>query len=153
MRVGFIPDPKMAARPGGAVPAHDQAEGHKYVVHYPEHLPRREDPHFRAFQAYHRATASTAKCFIGSRVGFDACAGGLELHHAHVEFSLANGISIDAIQIDFPELDTDEEIQEWVESDGNFRWLCVFHHRGHAGAHTASHADWEAGQYVKALIS
>jgi hypothetical protein len=41
----------------------------------------------------------------------------------------------------------------WVESADNLRWLCVFHHRGPGGAHTASHADFEAELYVLGLIS
>lgn len=146
--VGFIPAPPMAP-----TPAHDQTESHKYVVHYPEHLPRAEDPLYKAFEAYHRATAKTAKCYIGTRIGFEACAGGLELHHAHVEFSLANGILLTAIDLDFPLLKDDAAVQKWVESDQNLRWLCMFHHRGHAGTHVATHADWEAGQYVPQLIS
>jgi hypothetical protein len=30
---------------------------------------------------------------------------------------------------------------------------CAWHHRGAAGAHTASHSDYEASQYVQGLIS
>jgi hypothetical protein len=146
--VGFIPPPMMAV-----TPAHDQTQSHKYIVHFPDHLPRKEDPLYSAFRTYHKATAKTAQCYIGQRIGFASCAGGLELHHAHVEFSLANGISLDAIQKDFPDLLDMKAVLKWVESERNFRWLCVFHHRGHAGTHVASHADWEAGQYVPALIS
>jgi hypothetical protein len=75
------------------------------------------------------------------------------LHHAHIEFSLANGIDIAAIMVDYPSLTDDAAVQAWVESEPNLRWICAFHHRGHAGAHVAAHADWEAGQYIKALIS
>src|SRR5690348_6180607 len=37
------------------VHAHDQAETHHYVVHYPEHPARADDPHYRDFEAIHRA--------------------------------------------------------------------------------------------------
>jgi hypothetical protein len=30
---------------------------------------------------------------------------------------------------------------------------CAWHHRGAAGAHTASHSDFEASQYVQGLIT
>ena len=40
-----------------------------------------------------------------------------------------------------------------VESGANFRWLCAFHHRGAAGAHCASHSDWEGEQYIRGLIT
>lgn len=148
--IGYIPPNKMDMAP---VPAHDQIESSRYIVHYPSHLPRKEDPFYSAFVAYHRATARTAKCFIGIRVGFKHCNGGLELHHAHVEYSLANGIDLKAIQVDFPDLTNEHEVQKWVESEHNFRWLCMFHHRGHAGVHVVSHAIWEAGQYVPGLVS
>jgi hypothetical protein len=39
-----------------------------------------------------------------------------------------------------------------VESEQNFRWLCVRHHRGEAGAHSISHSDWEGQQYIPSLI-
>ena len=142
------------ASDNSATAAHDQTEGHKYVVHFPAHLPRTTDPNYPAFEAYHRATKDSAVCYVGQRVGFDSCSKGpLELHHAHVEFSLINGVDVQAIKIDYPSLSDAAAIAKWAETAPNFRWLCVFHHRGHAGAHVASHSDWEAGQYVKALIS
>ena len=137
--------------------AHDQQVTHRYLIHYPAHAPREGDPHYRAFNAYHRAHAASATCYVGDRIGYGSCSPGpLELHHAHVEFSLQNGVDPVALAVDVPHLSpdaTEEQIAEWVESDENFRWLCVFHHRGHGGAHTAAHSDWEAGLYVRGLIS
>ncbi len=78
---------------------------------------------------------------------------GLELHHAHVEFSLQQGIDLAALEQDFPGISNPNDLGAWVESDQNFRWLCVFHHRGPGGAHTSSHSDWEAERYVRGLIS
>jgi hypothetical protein len=78
---------------------------------------------------------------------------GLELHHAYVEFSLQNGIELSALEKDFPGISDPSQVGAWVESDVNFRWLCVFHHRAAGGAHTASHSDWTAEQYVRGLIS
>ena len=134
-------------------PAHDQSTTHRYTVHFPEHLPRAEDPNYPAFAAYHRATEATAKCFIGQRVGLSGCVPNLELHHAHLEFSLLNGYDLAAINVDYPDLKDDAAVQKWAESQENFRWLCVFHHRGHGGAHVASHSDWEASQYELGLIT
>jgi Hom_end-associated Hint len=123
LRVGLIPAPRSAAAP---TPAHDQTESHKYVVHYPEHLPRADDPNYKAFEAYHKATAATAVCFIGQRVGFDSCSQGspLELHHAHVEFSLINGVDPAAFAIDYPSIGDAAAIAAWSETAPNFRWLC-----------------------------
>lgn len=165
--------PKAPAKQAGgddeSVAAHVSGETHRYVVHFPPHPARTSDPHYKDFDAYHRKTRATARCYIGERVGFHDCrdekgkpcpppAGkgeqeGLELHHSHVEFSLQHGVSLAALEKDYPGINNKDEVGDWIESDANFRWLCVFHHRGPGGAHTASHSDWEAQQYVLGLIS
>lgn len=138
-------------------PAHDQSATHKYTIHYPEHLPREDDPHYKAFNAYRRHHIDSAVCYVGERAGHDQCAGGLELHHTVLEFATVNAADPKALHKDFPEIPEDatpEQIADWAESSpGEFRFLCVFHHRGHGGAHTAAHADWEAQLYVPGLIS
>jgi hypothetical protein len=151
------------------VSAHEHTESHRYLMHFPPHPARKDDPHYVDFDHYHRKTRPTARCFIGERIGFGECmdaqghpaappAGGgeqpgLELHHAHVEFSLQNGIDLAALEVDYPGISDPTQVGAWVESAANFRWLCAFHHRGPAGAHTAAHADWEALQYVPGLTS
>jgi len=139
------------------VAAHQQATTHRYVMHYPEHAPREGDPHYRAFEAYRRRTRDTAVCYVGERAGAASCAGGLELHHAVLEFATANAADPEALHRDFPEIAEDatsEDIADWLESSpGEFRYLCAFHHRGHGGAHTASHSDWTAQLYVPGLIT
>ena len=150
-----------------AVAAHDALQSHRYVVHFPPHPARTSDPHYVDFNHYHRQHRATARCYVGERIGFDDCRdaqgapcvidekgqqSGIELHHAHVEFSLQNGVSFEALEHDFPGISDPNQVGAWVESDQNFRWLCVFHHRGPGGAHTASHSDWEASQYVLGLI-
>jgi hypothetical protein len=149
------------------VPAHSQAETHHYLMHFPEHPAREDDPHYKDFDAYHRAHRATARCCIGERVGFGDCADaqgipaappsggeqpGLELHHAHVEFSLTNGISLTALEVDYPGISDPDQVGAWVESGANFRWYCAYHHRSQAGAHSASHSDFEASHYVNGLI-
>lgn len=151
------------------VAAHDALQSHHYLVHFPPHPPRTGDPHYVDFDHYHRKHRATARCYVGERVGFDACRDqhgvpcpppngggeqpGLELHHAHVEFALQQGVDLAALEHDYPGISDPANIGAWVESDVNFRWLCVYHHRGPGGAHTASHADWEAQQYVPGLIA
>lgn len=152
----------------GDVAPHSQAEMHRYLMHFPEHPARASDPHYRDFHAYHERTRHIARCFVGQRIGFGECLDaqghpcpppnggeqpGLELHHAHIEFSLQNGIDLSALELDYPGVSNPDEVGDWVESAANFRWLCAWHHRGAAGAHTASHSDWEAGQYVHGLIT
>lgn len=151
-----------------SVPAHSAKQSHSYVVHFPEHPARKDDPHYVDFNHYHTLHRPTARCFIGEKIGFDECLdaqgslcvidangvmSGLELHHAYVEFSLQNGIDLAALEKDFPGISDPSQVGAWVESDVNFRWLCVFHHRAAGGAHTSSHSDWTAEQYVRGLIS
>ena len=153
----------------GLVPAHDQAETHRYLMHFPPHPARENDPHYADFNHYHRRTRATARCFIGERIGYGDCLDaqghpcpppedggeqpGLELHHAHIEFSLQNGVDLTALEVDYPGVSDPSQVGAWVESAANLRWYCAWHHRGAAGAHTASHSDFEASQYVRELIS
>jgi hypothetical protein len=152
------------------VPEHQAAQRHRYMMHFPAHPARESDPHHADFDHYHRQTRATARCYIGERIGFGDCLDahghpaqppegggeqpGLELHHAHIEFSLQNGVDLAALERDYPGVSDPTQVGEWVQgSADNLRWLCAWHHRGAAGAHTASHADWEASQYVRGLIS
>jgi hypothetical protein len=152
------------------VAAHEQAETHHYVMHFPPHPARADDPHYVDFDHYHRKTRVTARCYIGERIGFGDCKDaqfnpcpppdgggeqpGLELHHAHVEFSLQNGVDLAALEKDYPGISDPTQVGAWVDSSpDNLRWLCAWHHRGAAGAHTASHSDWEASAYVQGLIA
>jgi uncharacterized ParB-like nuclease family protein len=148
------------------VAAHDQPVTNRYVLHYPPHLPREGDPHYHAFNAYHRAHAHESVCAVGAHVGFDECADaqgrpmldqpghpGLELHHKILEFSLINEVDLAALEKDFPNLTDPEKVAEWAETDANFVWYCPKHHRGAGGVHHAAAADFEAELYVRGLIS
>lgn len=138
------------------VAAHDQAVTRKYTIHYPPHPPRTGDPHYKDFNAYHRKTHDTAQCAIGAHRGdFSECSldKPLELHHAHVEFSLQNGVDLKWLEKDYPGISDPDSVGAWVESEANFEWLCVAHHRGHGGVHVASSSDFEAEKYVRGLIS
>jgi hypothetical protein len=150
------------------VAAHDQTISHHYVVHFPEHPARTDDPHYVDFNHYHTKTRPTARCAVGLIAGFDDCRdvkgqllvidengqqSGLELHHSHIEFSLQNGINLSALESVYPGVSDPNDLGAWVESATNFEWLCVFHHRAAGGAHTATASDWEAEKFVKGLIS
>ncbi len=152
-----------------AVAAHDQQVTRRYVVHYPEHSPRTSDPHYADFNAFHRRTRATARCAFGIEVGdFSECADaqgnpapppadgeqpGLELHHAHVEFALQNGIDLAHLEAVYPGISDPDSVGAWVESAQNLVWYCAKHHRGHGGVHVAASADFEAEHFVKGLIS
>jgi hypothetical protein len=79
------------------VPAHDGAQTHHYVVSFPAHPAREDDPHYADFNAFHRKYHDTAQCAIGLHRGdFSECdlTNPMELHHAHVGFALQNGVDI-----------------------------------------------------------
>lgn len=78
---------------------------------------------------------------------------GIELHHAHIEWALINGISFDLFEADYPGISTPDEVGLWVETAANLIWVCAYHHRGHPGHHNASKSDWEGEQYYRGLIS
>jgi hypothetical protein len=136
-----------------STPAENRAITHHYVVCYPAHPPRAKDPHYKDFDAFRRHTAKTAKCAVGQhRNDYSECHGQLELHHAHVEFALQNGIDLAWLETDYPGISDPDTVGAWVESANNLMWLCEFHHRGHGGVHVASAADFEAEKYVRGLI-
>lgn len=135
-------------------PAHDQKVTHSYLIHYPEHAPRQGDPNYVDFEAYRRKTKATAQCSVGlHRNDFSECTGGLELHHAHIEFSLQNGVDLQWLEKDYPGVSDPAAIGAWVETADNLMWLCEHHHRGHGGVHVATSSDYEAEKYVRGLIS
>lgn len=137
------------------VSAHEQKVSHKYTVHYPAHPARSDDPHYRDFEEYRRRTKDTAQCAIGQhRDDFSECDLGhpLELHHAHVEFALQNGVDLAWLERDYPGISNADQAGAWVESAQNLTWLCRACHRGPGGVHVASAADYEAEKYVRDLI-
>lgn len=136
-------------------PAHAQSELHRYITHYPEHGPRQGDPHYVDFEAYHKAHSATAKCLFTDYSDSDQCVTDkpLELHHAHIEFALTNGVDFATLEKYYPGISDPTKVGSWIESDQNFMWLCQFHHRGHGGAHVAASADWESQKWVKDFIS
>lgn len=135
-------------------PAHDQKFVNSYIVHYPAHPPRKDDPHYRDFEEYRRRTKPTAQCSVGlHRHDFSDCGGELELHHSHVEFALQNGVDLAWLETDYPGISDPAQVGAWVESADNLTWLCEKHHRGRGGVHHASASDYEAEKYVRGLIS
>ncbi len=134
--------------------AHEQKISHAYIVHYPNHPPREGDPHYRDFEHYRKAHIATARCALGLQRGdFSECEGGLELHHAHVEFALQNGIELAWLERDYPGISDPDQVGAWVESGANLVFYCAAHHRGPGGVHVASASDFDAGKYVRDLIA
>lgn len=139
-------------------PAHKAKQTHHYTVLFPEHPPRKEDPHYRDFNHYHETTKHDPEiyqCAIGKHRGdFSECSLNkpLELHHSHVEFSLQNGVDLKWLEVDYPGISNPDEVGAWVESADNLQWLCEAHHRGLMGVHKLSASDYEAVKYVRGLV-
>lgn len=136
--------------------AHKQRVTHSYILSYPAHEPRKEDPNYRDFEAYRRRTKATARCSFAVEMGDDSECDHehpLELHHSHIEFALQNGVDLKRLERDYPGVSDPNEIGKWVESAANLKWYCQWHHRGQGGVHSASSSDFEAERYVRGLIS
>jgi hypothetical protein len=135
--------------------AHESKVSHSYSVLYPAHPARTQDPHYKDFNHFHTTTHASAQCAIGAhRNDFSECSldAPLELHHAHVEFSLQNGVDLKWLERDYPGISDPDQVGAWIESAENLQWLCEFHHRGHGGVHVAAASDFEAEKYVRGLI-
>lgn len=136
--------------------AHDQAITHHYMVHYPAHPAREDDPHYVDFNAFRRKTKATARCQFATEVADDSECDHehpLELHHAHIEFSLQNGVDLARLEHVYPGISDPTQVGAWVETADNLIWLCQWHHRGHGGVHTSAAADYEASKFVKGLMT
>ncbi len=137
----------------GLVAAHTQLVTHRYLLTYPEHGPRRADPHYVDFEAYRKRTKGSAVCTFAVATGvIGECAGGLELHHSHVEYAMLNAVDFASLERRYPGISDPTTVGAWVESADNLEWLCVWHHRGHGGKHSAAAADYEAQAYIRDLI-
>jgi len=142
-----------------ATPAHDQVLTHRMVVHYPAHPARVHDPHYKDFNRIHRtwkADPQKWQCAIGKhRNDFTECTldKPLELHHAHVEFSLQNGVDLAWLEVDYPGISDPDQVGAWTETAANLVVLCVAHHRGPGGVHVADASTFEAEKYIRGLVS
>lgn len=76
----------------------------------------------------------------------------MELHHSHIEFSLQNGVDLARLEHVYPGVSDPTQVGAWVESANNLVWLCLWHHRGAGGVHSAAAADFEASKFVRGLI-
>jgi hypothetical protein len=142
-----------------AVAAHAGIQGHRYLVHYPAHPARTSDPYYADFGAYkeRRRHNGTWTCDFavehrGGDTGECDLSKPLECHHRFIEFAVQNSVDLALLEKDYPGVSS-MEVGAWVESAANLMLLCIFHHRGHAGVHTASAADFASAAYIRGLIS
>lgn len=141
------------------VPAHEQRVTHSYVMHYPAHPPRQDDPHYADFEEYKRRRREDgiyhcdfAQAFRSGDTSECDLSKPLECHHRVIEFSLQNGVDLSLLEKAYPGV-SKEGIGEWIETAPNLELLCVNHHRGTAGVHVVSASDFEAEKFVRGLTS
>lgn len=140
------------------VAAHEQAFTHRYIVKYPAHDPRENDPHKHDFLEWkkRRREAGTYHCDFAMEHrggGTSECDNErpLEAHHKIVELAMLNEIDFALLEKDFPGISA-QSVGAWIDSDANLTLLCVVHHRSAAGVHTASFSDFGSEYYVRDLI-
>ena len=68
----------------------------------------------------------------------------IETHHMELEWAAANGVDLALVMKDFPALDDEKALQEWLDSEGNMLVLCATHHRGaRTGIHSITYPAWK----------
>ena len=121
---------------------------------YPAHEPRSGDPHYAAFNAARRRLEKLGalRCWIGN--ADCSLQYPIELHHAVVEFALANIVDETHFAQLYPEFHVtdDETFLTWVEGEGNLLPLCKSHHTGVLGVHLLPYPGWLPQRFLKAGI-
>src|SRR5690348_18311380 len=87
--------------------AHTQSVTHAYTVRYPDHAPRKSDPHYADFRAYKKKRRANGTYYCDFAVqhrngDVSECQGQVECHHAHIEFALQNGVDLALLEKDYP---------------------------------------------------
>jgi hypothetical protein len=148
-----------SSEPPNPVPAHIQKTSHSYYIRYPEHDPRAHDPHRHDFLEWkrRRKESGTWYCdFAAEHRSGDASecdlSHPLEAHHKLIELAMMNEVDFALLEADFPGISA-QEVGQWIDGDSNLTLLCVAHHRGPGGVHTASFSDFGSEFYVRGLIS
>lgn len=136
------------------VPAHRQVFTNRYIVAYAEHEPRAKDPHRRDFEEWKRRQKESGhwRCHWADEIDDDSECDHehpLEAHHSHIEFALANNVSLEHLEHLYPGISDPGQVGAWIDSDANLVLLCAYHHRSFAGIHHLDAAMWEAAKVLR----
>lgn len=119
-------------------PEHNQVRTLKELAHYEAHPERRESDEFRRIKE--QLKREHRSCFIDN--GY--CEGQLEVHHAIVELSAAEGVDWQRVKKDYPNIDHADDIDQMMV-------LCAKHHRGrYTGVHNITYNIWLLQRYMTA---
>ena len=131
---------------GASVEDHTQTRTLTESIFYPDHDPRKASAEYK--QVHHRLVYELdTPCWIcGIRQSQLPDGEHMETHHWHVEWALVNRIDPTLIIQDFPM----DNLQEWLDSEGNMLVLCSEHHRhGLVGIHSITYPAWVAQRWLK----
>lgn len=124
--------------------AHQQKSSATWLAYYPDHAPRSDDPHYSLFEAARAEMIKTGQGCWRCRNLLH-----LEAHHAMLEFAVINGIDLARFHVDFPSIDSIEELREWAAGPGNLEILCRDCHRGVYGVHSVPYPAWVWARWAK----
>ena len=129
-----------------SVNGHTQTRTLTESIWYPEHDPRKASAEYKRVH-HHLVYELDTPCWIcGVRQSELPDGEHMETHHWHVEWALANRIDPVLIIADFPM----DNLQEWLDSEGNMLVLCSDHHRhGLVGIHSITYPAWCAQRWLK----
>lgn len=121
-------------------PAHEQEITIRLIERWPDHEPRKDDPHYKYFRAAKARLKRQGllKCQVDS----DYHAGNVELHHVLVEFAHANDVDVEKFNRLYGLHLDDESFRRYIEEEGNLEPLCTLHHRGQEGVHSLPEPEW-----------
>jgi hypothetical protein len=135
---------------------HIQKVSHTYLVAYPEHAPRADDPYKHDFDAWKLRRRSSYYCDFahdhrnGDMSECDTLHP-LEAHHKIIELALMNSVDLSLLEADYPGISV-QGIGKWIDNDENLQLLCITHHRSYAGVHMVSASDYGSSFYIRNML-
>lgn len=145
----------MTAKQLAVVAAHRQIVTNRYLIAYPDHQPRKNDPHKVDFDAWKRRQRKLGKwrCAWAAEVDDDSecdLSKPLEAHHSHLELALLNSVSYKRLEHFFPGISDPVKAGAWIDGDLNLILYCARHHRSlDGGVHHLDAAIWESAKILK----
>ena len=110
-------------------------------IFYPPHDPRKASTEYVKVH-HHLVVELDTPCWI---CGITYSQGGaMETHHDEIEWAAANGVDLQLVMKDFPDITDADKLHQWIDSEGNMLVLCEKHHRGgKTGIHMITYPAWK----------
>lgn len=114
-------------------------------VAYKPHPPRTASPTYRKTH-HHLIVELDAPCWV---CGIRRSTGGaMETHHCFFEWAAQEGLDLEKVTADWPQITNRAALAEWVDSESNMLVLCADHHRGkYTGIHMIDYPIWQLQRY------